>query len=256
MGSINNIKKLLDSKYEAYCNEEFITLDPIQIPHYFSKKEDIEIAGFLAASIAWGQRPTILKNAKKLMQIMEFEPHYFILNHSPADRVGFSDFRHRTMLPEDILFFIESLQNIYQNHGGLEAVINKGYKIGGIKKGLSELNEVFFSIEHPLRTRKHLSNPDKNSASKKLNMFLRWMVRQDQSGIDFGIWKQISTADLMLPLDVHTARNARELGLLLRKSNDWKAVEEVTRNLQKLDPLDPIKYDFALFGMGVFEKDQ
>lgn len=255
MDSLKHIKALLDLKYEAYCNEEFIALDPIQIPHYFSKKEDIEIAGFLAASIAWGQRPTILKNAKKLMQLMEFEPHHFIINHSPADRIGFGDFRHRTMLPLDILFFIESLQNIYQNHGGLESVITKGYKIGGIKKGLSDLHEVFFSIEHPHRTRKHLSNPEKKSASKRLNMFLRWMVRQDLSGIDFGIWKEISTADLMLPLDVHTARNARELGLLLRKSNDWKAVEEVSQNLKKLDPLDPIKYDFALFGMGVFEKD-
>ncbi len=255
MDSLKNIKNLLDSKYDAYCNEEFIALDPIQIPHYFSKKEDIEIAGFLAASIAWGQRPTILKNAKRLMQIMEFDPHYFILNHGTADRIGFSDFRHRTMLPQDILFFIESLQNIYQNHGGLESVINAGYKVGGVKKGLSNLNEVFFSIDHPERTRKHLSNPEKNSASKRLNMFLRWMVRQDQSGIDFGIWKQISPSDLMLPLDVHTARNARELGLLERKSNDWKAVVEVSQNLKKIDPLDPIKYDFALFGMGVFEKN-
>lgn len=255
MAELNQIKKILDNKYEAYCNEEFIALDPVQIPHYFSKKEDIEIAGFLSAAIAWGQRPVILRNAKKLMQIMEFEPHYFIVNHSPADRIGFSNFRHRTMLSEDILFFIESLQNIYKNHNGLEEVINTGYQQGGIKKALSHLSQVFFSINHPSRTQKHLSNPDKNSASKRLNMFLRWMVRKDQSGIDFGIWKKISKADLMLPLDVHTARNARQLGLLSRKSNDWKAVEEVSSNLKKLDPLDPIKYDFALFGMGVFEKD-
>jgi uncharacterized protein (TIGR02757 family) len=253
MEELTNIKALLDKKFRQYSNDEFIALDPIQIPHYFTKKEDIEIAGFLAASIAWGQRPVILKNAKKLMQLMEFEPYDFILNHGPADRVSFQNFRHRTMLTDDIYFFLESLQNIYQHHGGLEKVINKGYQNGGIKNALIHLNEVFFSIDHPLRTHKHLSNPAANSAAKKLNMYLRWMVRKDNCGIDFGIWKEISMADLMLPLDVHTARNARQLHLLARKSNDWKAVEEVTENLRKLDSSDPIKYDFALFGMGVFE---
>lgn len=253
MGSINAIKTLLDQKYDEYCNEEFIALDPVQIPHYFSKKEDIEIAGFLTATIAWGQRPVILKNAKRIMQMMEFDPHYFILNHGPADRIAFQEFRHRTMLSEDILFFIEALQHIYTKHGGLETVFTKGYRKGGVKEAIINLNKVFFSIDHPLRTRKHISNPEKNSASKRLNMFLRWMVRQDQSGIDFGIWKNISKADLMLPLDVHTARNARQLGILERKSNDWKAVEEVSSHLRKYDPLDPIKYDFALFGMGIYE---
>jgi len=253
MVRINPIKTLLDKKYEEYANEDFISLDPIQIPHYFNKKEDIEIAGFLTASIAWGQRPVILKNAKKMMQLMEFDPHYFILNHGPADRIGFNDFRHRTMLSEDLLFFIESLQNIYKHHGGLEEVFLKGYQKGGIKEAIIYLNQAFFAIEHPLRTRKHVSNPSKNSASKRINMFLRWMVRQDKSGIDFGIWKNISPSDLMLPLDVHTARNARQLGLLERKSNDWKAVEEVTQHLREYAPLDPIKYDFALFGMGIYE---
>lgn len=253
MESLDSIKSLLDKKYEEYSNEEFIALDPVQIPHYFHKKEDIEIAGFLTASIAWGQRPVILKNAKHLMQIMEYDPYHFIINHGPADRIGFSDFRHRTFLREDILFFLESLQNIYQHHGGLEEVMLKGYQSGGIKEAIGYLNKVFFSIEHPQRTRKHISNPHKNSAAKRLNMYLRWMVRQDQSGIDFGIWKQISPADLMLPLDVHTARNARQLGLLERKTNDWKAVEEVTRHLKDFDPIDPIKYDFALFGMGVYD---
>lgn len=253
MANQKSLKQLLDKKYHEYCNEEFIALDPIQIPHYFSKKEDIEIAGFLSASIAWGQRPVILRNAKKLMQIMEFEPHDFILNHTAADRIGFNDFRHRTMLSEDILFFMESLQNIYKNHDGLEEVFNRGYLKDKVKGAIIELNHVFFNIEHPKRTRKHISNPSQNSAAKRLNMFLRWMVRKDQSGIDFGIWKKISQADLMLPLDVHTAKNARQLGLLKRKSNDWKAVEEVTENLRKFAPHDPVKYDFALFGMGIFE---
>lgn len=250
----SSIKILLENKYQEYCNEEFIALDPVQIPHYFKKKEDIEIAGFLAASIAWGQRPVILRNAKTLLNFMEFEPHDFILNHSPADLLAFNHFRHRTMLSEDIKFFIASLNNIYRNHGGLEKVITEGYKVGGIRNAWVELNNVFFSIEHLPRSRKHLSNPAKNSAAKRLNMFLRWMVRQDQSGIDFGIWKGIPASALMLPLDVHTARNSRSLGLLQRKSNDWKAVEEVTANLRLYDAHDPIKYDFALFGMGIYEQ--
>lgn len=253
MVGLNPIKSLLDKKYEEYANEEFISLDPVQIPHFFTKKEDIEIAGFLTASIAWGQRPVILRNAKKMMQLMEYDPHYFILNHGPADSIGFADFRHRTMLSEDLLFFIKSLHNIYKYHGGLEEVFLKGYQQGSIKEAIIYLNQIFFSIEHPLRTRKHISNPSKNSAAKRINMFLRWMVRHDKSGIDFGIWKNISPSDLMLPLDVHTARNARQLGLLERKSNDWKAVEEVTKHLRRYDPLDPIKYDFALFGMGIYE---
>ena len=248
-----SLKQLLDRKYNEYCNDEFIALDPIQIPHYFSKKEDIEIAGFLSASIAWGQRPVIIKNAKRLMQIMEYKPYDFILNHTEADRIGFNEFRHRTFLVEDVLFFVKSLQNIYQKHGGLEDIFNKGYRKNKIKGAITELYQVFFEIEHLKRTRKHISNPAKKSAAKRLNMFLRWMVRKDQSGIDFGIWKEMSTADLMLPLDVHTAKNARQLGLLNCKSNDWKAVEEVTENLRKFDSSDPIKYDFALFGMGIYE---
>jgi len=250
---ISSVKNLLDTKYAEYCTEEFIELDPIQIPHYFTKKEDIEIAGFLSASIAWGQRPVILRNAKMLMKLMEFDPHDFILNHNSADLIAFNHFRHRTMLSEDIKFFLSSLQNIYKYYGGLEEVINTGFQDGGIKQALIHLHEVFFSIDHPERTRKHLSNPAKNSASKRLNMFLRWMVRTDSSGIDFGIWNKIPKSSLLLPLDVHTARNARTLGLLQRKSNDWKAVEEVSAYLRKFDSLDPIKYDFALFGMGVYD---
>ena len=253
MDHLKAVKILLDKKYEQYSNEDFIALDPIQIPHYFNRKEDIEIAGFLTAAIAWGQRPVILKNAKKIMQLMEFQPHDFICNHSPADRIAFGDFRHRTMLSEDLLFFIKSLQNIYLHHGGLEEVFLNGYQKGGMKEALIYLHQVFFSIDHPQRTRKHISNPAKKSAAKRLNMYLRWMVREDGTGIDFGIWKKISPSDLYLPLDVHTARNARQLGILSRKSNDWKAVEEVTQHLKKFDPMDPIKYDFSLFGMGVYK---
>ena len=251
----HSIKTLLEKKYLEYANEEFIALDPVQIPHYFTKKEDIEITGFLAASIAWGQRPVILKNAKTILAYMDYDPHQFILHHSPADLLAFNHFRHRTMLPDDIKFFIKSLSNIYTNHGGLESVMNTGYNKGGVKQAIIELNQVFFSIDHLQRTEKHISNPAKNSAAKRLNMFLRWMVRQDHSGIDFGIWKQIPKSELMMPLDVHTARNARNLGLLERKSNDWKAVAELTNNLKSFDAHDPVKYDFALFGMGVYDQD-
>lgn len=253
MKDLKRIKTLLDKKYAAYCNEEFVALDPVQIPHFFTKKEDIEIAGFLSASIAWGQRPVILKNAKHLMQLMEYEPYDFIMNHRPADRIGFSNFRHRTMLPADILFFLTSLQNIYRTHKGLEKVFTTAYKNKGIKHAITQFHATFFEIDHPHRTRKHIANPAQNSAAKRINMFLRWMVRKDASGIDFGIWKKIAASDLMLPLDVHTAKYARKLGILDRKYNDWPAVEEVTSNLRKIDPDDPVKYDFALFGMGAFE---
>lgn len=252
---IPQVKSLLEKKYLEYATEEFIALDPVQIPHYFSKKEDIEIAGFLAASIAWGQRPVILKNAKTILSFMDYDPHQFILHHTNADLIVFNNFRHRTMLAEDIKFFITSLKNIYQNHGGLEQVFINGFKKGSVKESINELNSVFFSIEHPNRTRKHISNPAKNSAAKRLNMFLRWMVRQDHSSIDFGVWKTIPSSQLMIPLDVHTARNARHLGLLHRKSNDWKAVEELTHNLRYFDANDPVKYDYALFGMGIYNQN-
>jgi len=250
----SSIKILLDKKFMEYANEEFIALDPVQIPHYFTKKEDIEISGFLAASIAWGQRPVILKNAKTILSHMDYDPYEFVMHCTPADLLAFSNFRHRTMLPEDIKFFIKSLKHIYKNYGGLEQVFNNGFEKGGIKDAISELNKTFFSIEHPTRTQKHISNPAKNSASKRLNMFLRWMVRQDHSGIDFGIWKNIPKSELMIPLDVHSARNARNLGLLQRKSNDWKAVEELTNKLKEFDSSDPVKYDYALFGMGVYDQ--
>jgi uncharacterized protein (TIGR02757 family) len=256
MFDYQSTKKILDSKYEQYCQEEFILPDPIQIPHLFHKKEDIEIAAFLSATIAWGQRPVIIKNAKKLMGLLEYEPYNFILNHTVADTIGFAKFRHRTLISEDIVYFLTALKNIYTHHGGLEKVVLTGYREGGVKQALIHLNEVFFSWPHLKRTEKHLSNPLKNSAAKRLNMFLRWMVRTDKSGIDFGLWTEISPGSLMLPLDVHTATQATKLGLLTRKTRDWPAVEEVTANLRLFDPADPVKYDFALFGMGVFRDEE
>ena len=253
--SNSELKSFLDEKYDLYNRETFIDTDPIQIPKRFTKKEDIEIAGFLAATIAWGQRPTIIKNAKKLMQWMDEAPHDFVLNAEDSDLDIFAEFKHRTFNGEDAIFFIKSLQNIYKNHGGLETVFSKpSANDGDAKDALAHFREVFFSIDHPSRTEKHVSNVLKKSSAKRLNMFLRWMVRNDKRSVDFGIWKKMSPADLYLPLDVHTGRVGRKLGLLKRNQDDWPAVAEITQSLRQLDPMDPVKYDFALFGLGIFEK--
>jgi len=253
--SSSELKSFLDEKYDLYNRDSFIDTDPIQIPKAFSKKEDIEIAGFLAATIAWGQRPTIIKNANKLMNWMDHTPHDFIMNAKDSDFDVIAEFKHRTFNGEDAIFFMKALQNIYRNHEGLEAVFSKPVKEGSdIKVALAYFREVFFSIDHPSRTEKHVSNVLKKSSAKRLNMFLRWMVRSDSRAIDFGLWESISPADLYLPLDVHTGRVGRKLDLLKRKQDDWKAVDEITMSLRQLDPSDPVKYDFALFGLGIFEK--
>jgi uncharacterized protein (TIGR02757 family) len=253
--SFADLKEFLEEKYDLYNRESFITTDPIQIPRAFSKKEDIEIAGFLSASIAWGQRPTIIRNAKWLVDRMDQQPHEFILNASNTNFEVFKQFKHRTFNGDDCIFFLKSLQNIYQNHGSLQDVFAKGAKESGTVKGaLAYFREVFFEAEHLDRSQKHISNVLKKSSAKRLNMYLRWMVRKDDRGVDFGLWDQISSADLYLPLDVHTGNVGRKLGLLTRKQNDWLAVEEITENLRKFDSADPIKYDYALFGLGAFEK--
>lgn len=253
--SISELKDFLDEKYDLYNRESFITTDPIQIPRSFSKKEDVEIAGFLSASIAWGQRPTIIRNAKWLVERMDQQPHDFILNASNSDFDVFRQFKHRTFNGDDCIFFLKSLQNIYKNHDGLENVFAKGLlETDTIKGALAYFRAVFFEAEHLDRSQKHISNVLKKSAAKRLNMYLRWMVRKDNRGVDFGLWSKISPAKLYLPLDVHTGNVGRKLGLLSRKQNDWPAVEEITENLKKFDPADPIKYDYALFGLGAFEK--
>lgn len=248
------LKEFLDEKYEQYNRLDFIESDPISIPHRFSKKEDIEIAGFLAATIAWGQRVTIINNANKLMKLMDDAPHDFILNAKAKDLKRFNNFVHRTFNGTDAMFFMSSLQNIYKKHGGLENVFVSKSKDEACKEAIMNFRKVFFSIPHPERTGKHVSNPAENSSAKRLCMYLRWMVRDDKRGVDFGIWKNsVQAKDLMCPLDVHTGNVGRKLGLLKRTQNDWKAVTELSDNLRKLDKKDPIKYDFALFGLGVFE---
>ena len=249
----SELKEFLDEKVILYNNPKFIESDPIQIPHSFTLKEDIEIAGFLSATIAWGNRKMIINNAKQLMEIMGNSPYDFIVNHKENDLEKLSGFVHRTFNSIDAVYFIKSLQNIYQNHNGLESVFAKHQEATSLQNSISEAKKVFFELEHPQRTTKHFSDPMNGSAAKRINMFLRWMVRQDNCGVDFGIWKSISTSAISCPLDVHSGNVARKLGLLTRKQNDAKALLELDTNLRKLDPVDPSKYDFALFGLGVFE---
>lgn len=255
MIEVTELKDFLDSKIEKYLNPEFINSDPISIPHNFKLKEDIEISAFLTATIAWGNRKAIIKSANQLMDLMDFEPYNFVVNASNEDLKLLEKFVYRTFQKQDVVFFISSLRNIYQNHGGLENLfVEKYQETQNIKESIVYSREVFMQTEHLLRSEKHFSNPAKGAAAKRLNMFLRWMVRKDDKGVDFGIWNKISMSDLLLPLDVHTARVGRKLGVLNRKQNDWQAVEEITNNLKQLNSKDPVVYDFALFGLGVFEK--
>lgn len=250
-----NLKEFLDEKFDKYNCPEFIESDPIQIPHLFTNQFDIEISAFLAATIAWGQRSTIIRNVTKLIALMDNSPCDFIVNCNQQEFKRFEYFVHRTFNGTDCMFFIESLQNIYKNHGGLGELIQGIYlDKKDIKKTLVEVRSSFFEIDHPKRTEKHFADVSKGASAKRLNMFLRWMVRNDNRGVDFGIWNKIPMSVLYLPLDVHSGNVSRKLGLLTRKQNDWKAVEEVTSNLRLLDANDPVKYDFALFGLGVFEK--
>ncbi|OQX97929.1 MAG: TIGR02757 family protein [Bacteroidetes bacterium 4572_117] len=247
-----NLKEFLDEKYNQYNTPDFIKTDPIQIPHRFSKKEDIEISAFLTATIAWGKRNMIIKNASKIMDLLDNEPYSFILNASEKEIGLLSGFVHRTFNIIDLQFFLKSLRNIYSNHNGLETVFLK-YNTD-VYATLINFRKIFFEIPYPDRTSRQVSNVAKNSAAKRLNMFLMWMVRKDNRKVHFGIWDKIKPSALFLPLDVHTGNVGRKLGLLTRKQNDWKAVAEITESLRKFDPDDPVKYDFALFGLGIFEK--
>lgn len=250
MKQFEEVRKLLDKAVGLYNHVDFIENDPIQIPHRFSRKEDIEIAGFLSASIAWGQRKSIIKNANLLMDLMDNSPYQFLMEEK--EFVRFNRFVHRTFNGIDCRFFLNSLKNIYQNYGGLEQVFTDGFqKNETIFGALQHFRNLFLNMPHEARSRKHLSDVTTNSAAKRLNMFLRWMVRKDEQEVDFGLWKNMPMSALMLPLDVHTGDVGRALGLISRKQNDWKTVEEITGILRTFDAQDPIKYDFALFGMGI-----
>ena len=242
----------MDFKAQQYESIDFIEHDPIKIPHQFSKKKDIEIAAFLSATIAWGNRVSILKSAQKIIDIMDASPYDFVLNHQEKDFKRLKGFVHRTFNEEDLKYFFRSLQNIYKNHNGLEKLFSS--PTVNLQNRIQQFKNTFFELEHPFRTQKHVSDPKKGSAAKRINMFLRWMVRSSKKEVDFGIWKDISTSELSLPLDVHTGNIARKLGLLTRNQNDAKALLELDTKLRKFDSNDPVKYDFALFGLGAFEK--
>jgi uncharacterized protein (TIGR02757 family) len=248
------IKEFLEEKCQQYNTVKFIESDPIVVPHSFSLHEDIEIAGFLTATIAWGVRKTIIKNAFQLMKFMDNSPYDFVMNSGRSDLQKFEHFRHRTFNGVDAVCFIKALKNICIKHNGLKNAFEFAYsQTLSIKGTLSAFRKMFTEKDFEARTGKHIANVETNASAKRLNMFLRWMVRNDNKGVDFGLWKNIPPSALHMPLDIHSGNVARKLLLLNRKQNDWKAVEELTSKLREFDPADPVKYDFALFGLGIFE---
>ncbi|WP_396157999.1 TIGR02757 family protein [Flavobacterium sp.] len=249
----NELKEFLDEKVLLYNNPKFIDSDPIQIPHQFTLKEDIEISGFLTATIAWGNRKMIINNSQRMMQKMGNSPYDFVMSHSETQLESLEGFVHRTFNSDDFITFIKSLEHIYTNHNGLEMAFAKNQQVTSMQFSIAEFKKLFFEMPHQHRTTKHVSDPIQGSAAKRINMFLRWMCRNDKAGVDFGIWKSISPAALSCPLDVHSGNVARKLGLLTRKQNDARALAELDSALRLLDANDPVKYDFALFGLGVFE---
>jgi uncharacterized protein (TIGR02757 family) len=252
---LTELKDLLDQKAAAYNTPRFIEEDPISIPHRFTAKEDREISGFLTALLSWGQRPVILRNAWNLMERMDLAPSQFILQHTPQERKRFGDFIHRTFNGSDALYLLKALQQVYRQHGGLENIFAQGYTdVDSLPEAIHQARNTLLSFKPPARTGKHLADPLRNAAAKRICMFLRWMVRKDKSGVDFGIWNCVPPSALFCPLDLHSGRVARSLGLLHRRQDDWKAVHELTLRLRMMDPEDPVRYDFALYGLGVFEK--
>lgn len=254
---IHDLKDFLNEKVALYNQLSFIEKDPVSIPHLFTKQEDIEIAGLFAATLAWGNRTSIINNSKKLMALMEHAPHEFITQHQETDLKRFLHFAHRTFNATDMLYFISFLRHHFQQHTSLEIAFVPGATYGevNVEQALTYFHHYFFSIEHPPRTKKHVATPERNSACKRLNMYLRWMVRKDNCGVDFGIWNKIKPSQLVCPLDVHVARQAHRLGLLPANKADWKNAVYLTSLLKELNGDDPVIYDYALFGLGVAEKE-
>lgn len=252
--TLPELKAFLDEKVEQFNRPRFIENDPISIPHLFVKKQDIEIAGFFAAVLAWGQRVTIIRKCTELMERMDNSPFAFVTGHSSGDLKRLNGFCHRTFNGSDALYFIEALKHLYLNHQSLEEIFLVSKSANNIEQGLINFHHAFFSLEnHPKRTRKHLPTPERKSTCKRLVMYLRWMVRNDKRGVDFGLWKKIAPSQLICPCDLHVDRVARRLKLIKRKQTDWATALELTNELKKLDPVDPVRYDFALFGLGVEE---
>lgn len=244
------LKKWLNAQVLRYNHPSFIEQDPISVPHLFTRKQDIEIAGLFAATFAWGNRTTIINKSNELMQLMQMQPYAFCLAHSNQQLKKMLSFKHRTFQSDDLFYFLYFLHQHYKRYDSLETAFFPRKKMT-VEEGLNHFREYFFSFEHLKRTEKHISSPLQKSACKRLNMYLRWLVRKDECDVDFGIWKNISPAQLVCPLDLHVSNTARELGLLTRKQDDWQAAIELTENLKRFDKSDPVKYDFALFGAGV-----
>ncbi len=248
------LKEFLDEKADFYEQKEFIQNDPIIIPHEYEGKFDIEISGFIISIISWGNRKSIINSGYKIMDILESSPYDFIMNHSQKDLKRIKGSIHRTFNSDDLVFFIKSLKNIYTNYNGLEGILSNVKNGNNLQERISNFKKKFFELNHLERTKKHLPDPLKGSAAKRFNMFLRWMVRSNKKGVDFGLWKSILPSELSCPLDVHTGNIARKLGLLKRTQNDSLALNELDKKLREMDKNDPVKYDFALFGLGVNEK--
>ena len=252
------LKSELDQLVDRFNAPGFIENDPISIPHQFSLKQDIEIMGFWTAILAWGKRSVIINKAKEIISLMDGSPYDFILNHKESDRSLFSNFKHRTFQYTDSLYFLDFLQRHYKKHNSLEDafLLNWSEKDKDVENALIGFNRYFFNTDYaPQRTRKHIASPLKKSTCKRLNMFLRWMVRKDNKGVDFGIWESIKMHQLCLPLDVHVQYSARRLGLLTRMQNDWLAAKQLSAKMRQFDPGDPAKYDFALFGLGLLRNE-
>lgn len=251
---LGELKEFLDEKADQYNRPGFIEHDPISIPHSFKKKQDIEIAGLFASVLAWGQRVTIIRKCRELFELMDNDPHNFIAHHSSKDLLVFNNFKHRTFNTIDTLYFIKFLKWFYTRNSSLEAAFILPVDAENVGQALVHFHRLFFSLEgHPRRTQKHIATPERKSTCKRLNMYLRWMVRSDKRGVDFGIWNSITPSQLICPCDLHVDRVARKLKLIKRKQTDWTTATELTSSLQKLDPIDPVKYDFALFGLGIEE---
>ncbi|WP_304518208.1 TIGR02757 family protein [Cecembia rubra] len=252
-----DLKDFLDQKVAEFNQPDFIPLDPISVPHRYSKKQDIEIAGFFAAVLAWGQRKTIIHKCLELFGMMDNAPHDFMLHHRESDLKPFLQFKHRTFNDIDTLYFIEFFSWFYKNHESLEEAFTIGWtpEVDVMERILVNFHHYFFQLSvAPQRTKKHIATPERKAACKRINMFLRWMVRADDKAVDFGIWKTIKPYQLICPCDLHVDRVGRRLGLITRKQTDWQTAVELTERLREFDPEDPVKYDFALFGMGVEER--
>lgn len=267
MNEFQNNKELrdfLEKKVLTYNHPSFIELDPVSIPHRFSKKQDIEIAALFAAVFSWGNRTTIIQKSGELLKNMDDAPFDFIKNHQPSDLKKLLGFKHRTFNSTDLLYFIQFLNSHYKKSDSLESAFmpdllikktNRSVEHEFVKSALTVFYTRFFSLwGAPHRTEKHIASPEKNSTCKRLNMYLRWMVRKDDQGVDFGIWKRFSASELICPVDLHVARVARRFGMIQRKQTDWQTAMELTNALREMDKSDPVKYDFALFGLGVMEK--